>query len=115
MPKSTGNQQSDNMLVEVLQEQLSAALEREKKLIDMLEQEQRARREIEQKTLALPKGGAAKNRGCSLGCSVAKVDCCDLGVVGQGVVTFLKENAYPFWRDRMSPADFRRRVGRRGI
>jgi Ca2+-binding EF-hand superfamily protein len=53
---STGNQQSGDMLVEVLKEQLNAALEREKKLIDMLEQEQQARREIEQRILALPDG-----------------------------------------------------------
>jgi hypothetical protein len=56
VPKSTGNQQSGDMLVEVLKEQLNAALEREKKLINMLEQEQQARREIEQRVLALPEG-----------------------------------------------------------
>jgi hypothetical protein len=58
--KSTGNQQSGDMLVEVLKEQLNAALEREKKLTDMLEQEQQARRDIEQRFLALPEGSPKK-------------------------------------------------------
>ena len=63
--KSNSNQQPfqhlNDTLVDVLKEQLNAALEREKKLIDMLEHEQLSRRELEQKILALPEGTAEKS------------------------------------------------------
>lgn len=63
--KSNSNQQpfqrSNDTLVDVLKEQLNAALEREKKLTDMLEHEQLSRRELEQKILALPEGTAEKS------------------------------------------------------
>jgi hypothetical protein len=53
-------QPQDGKLVEVLKEQLNAALEREKKLTDLLEREQQSRHELEQKILALPEGTAKK-------------------------------------------------------
>ena len=57
----------DTVSIEMLQEQLKAAqereksaLERENRLIAMLEQEQQARRELEQRILALPEGRPKK-------------------------------------------------------
>jgi hypothetical protein len=66
-PPSVPFEQQGTAYIEILKEQLKtaqerekAALERENKLINMLEQEQLTRRELEQKILALPEGRAKK-------------------------------------------------------
>lgn len=66
-PMTVPFEHHDTVSVEMLQEQLKAAqereksaLERENRLIAMLEQEQQARRELEQRILALPEGKPKK-------------------------------------------------------
>lgn len=58
-PKMPSND-TQNAIVEILKEQLQAALDREKVLLETLQQEQRSRREIEQRLLALPEGVSKK-------------------------------------------------------
>jgi hypothetical protein len=64
---SVSIEQQNTANIEILQEQLKAAqereksaLERENRLIAMLEQEQQTRRELEQRILALPEGSPKK-------------------------------------------------------
>lgn len=66
-PLTVPFEQQSTASIEILQEQLKAAqereksaLERENRLIAMLEQEQQTRRELEQRILALPEGSSKK-------------------------------------------------------